>query len=565
MEILMTLKDLLNRAASESGDRVAIRFKHGKQWRTYSYRELRTRVQHVAEMCVDFGVKPGDRVALWRENAPDWQEIYLGIVSVGGIAVPVDAKLQPQEVLHILHDSGAKVLFTAARNYSVLSDIEARLPALKSVVLIGGHSLLPVESAHIEYFDYQERLKFVHIRATSKKRAYDRIGPEPGDLASLIYTSGTTGRQKGAMLTHQNFVSNVESCLDAIAVTSADNFLVLLPLHHSFAFTTTMVIPLYVQCGVSMVENLKTIAQNMAETKPTVMLAVPLLLEKMLVRILEGVDKKTVARFMYHHGLARLVGRGVRKKLGGSLRLIISGGAPADPDVLHGWNRLGMKLVEGYGITETSPVISLNPLNKPRIGTVGKVLPNVEVRIDAPDESGSGEIVVSGPSIMQGYYNNPEATANCLKDGWFYSGDLGYFDKRGYLVINGRQKNLIVNKEGKNIYPEEVEIQMNHSPYILESLCMGYCDEGSVGERVGLIAVPDFGHFDEEAAERGKPFSDEEIRLKVVESVKDQCAHLSGYKRPRCIQVSFEEFQKTSTQKVKRYLYAIDTSKGLEE
>jgi long-chain acyl-CoA synthetase len=564
MEIFMTLKDLLNRAASESGDHVAIRFKNGKQWRTYTYRELRMRVQHVAEMCVAFGVQPGDRVALWRENAPDWQELYLGIVSVGATAVPVDAKLKPQEVLHILHDSGAKVLFTAARNYSVLSDIEARLPALKSVVLMGGHSLLPIESAHIDYFDYQERLKFVHLRATSAKRAYDRVSPEPGDLASLIYTSGTTGRQKGAMLTHQNFISNVESSLDAIAVNSADNFLVLLPLHHSFAFTTTMVIPLYVQCEASMVENLKTIAQNMAETKPTVMLAVPLLLEKMLARIVDGINKKNVARLMYNYGLARLVGRGVRKKLGGSLRLIISGGAPADPDVLRGWNRLGMKLIEGYGITETSPVISLNPINKPRIGTVGKVLPGVEVRIDAPDESGSGEIVVSGASVMQGYHNNPEATAHCLKDGCFYSGDLGYFDKHGYLVINGRQKNLIVNKEGKNIYPEEVEIQIHHSPYILECLCMGYRDEGSVGERVGLIVVPDIGHFDQDAAERGRPFTDEEIRLKVVESVKDQCAHLSGYKRPRCIQVSFEEFQKTSTQKVKRYLYAIDTSKGLD-
>ena len=217
-----------------------------------------------------------------------------------------------------------------------------------------------------------------------------------------------------------------------------------------------------------------------------------------------------------------------------------------------------MKLVEGYGITETSPVISMNPINKPRIGTVGKILPGVEVLIDSPNENGSGEIVVGGLSIMKGYYNNPDATAECMRDGWFYSGDIGYFDKHGYLVINGRKKSLIVNKEGKNIYPEEVEVQVNHSPCILESLCVGYRDDGSVGERVGLIAVPDIGYFDEQP----KTYSDDEIRAEIIATVKEQCSHLSGYKRPRCIQVNFEAFQKTSTQKVKRYLYAIDTSKG---
>lgn len=556
----MTIKDLLDRAASQSGKRIAIRFKKGKHWSTYSYRELRERVKHVAQMCFEFGVEPGDRVALWRENAPDWQEIYLGIVSVGAIAVPVDAKLRQQEVAHILRDAGAKVLFMTARNYALLADIESRLPHLETVVLIGGRSLLPIQSDRVHYFDYQERFNHVNVRATSRGRFYDQVSPAPDDVASLIYTSGTTGRQKGAMLTHRNFVSNVESALGAVTATANDNFLVLLPLHHSFAFTTTLMLPLYLQCEVSMVESLKTIAQNMAETQPTIMLAVPLLLEKMLARIMDGVNQNKTARMIVQCGLGRIVGQGVRKKLGGKLRLIISGGAPADSDVLRGWNRLGLSLVEGYGITETGPVVSLNPMNRPRMGTVGTVLPGVEVRIDAPDESGSGEIVIRSASIMKGYHNNPDATADCLIDGWFYSGDIGYFDPRNYLVINGRKKSLIVNKEGKNIYPEEVEIQVHHSPYILESLCAGYRDDGTVGERVGLIVVPDMAYFDEESSNRDRPYTDAEIRAKVIEEVKKQCAHISGYKRPRCIQVRFEEFEKTSTQKVKRYLYSVDTS-----
>lgn len=556
----MTLKDLLNRAASQSSKRVAIRFKKGKHWYTYSYRELRERVQHVAEICAEAGVKPGDRVALWRENAPDWQEIYLGIVSLGATAVPVDAKLRQQEASHILRDSGVKMIFTSAKNYAVLADIESRLPDLRTVVLIGGRRLLPIESSSIDYFDYTERCQHVHLKAIGAGCAYARQGPEPDDVASLIYTSGTTGRQKGAMLTHRNFVSNVESCLTQLKATADDNFLVLLPLHHSFAFTTTLVLPIYVQCETSMVESLKTIAQNMEEAKPTVMLAVPLLLEKMLARIHDGINKKTAARVMCRCGLVRLVGQGIRKKLGGRLRLIISGGAPADETVLRGWNRLGLALIEGYGITETGPVVSFNPLERPRIGTVGKVLSGVDVRIESPDESGSGEIVIGGGSVMKGYHNNADATAECLRDGWFYSGDMGYFDKHGYLVINGRKKSLIVNKEGKNIYPEEVEIQIHHSPYILECLCLGYRDAGTVGERVGLIVVPDLAHFDECAAKHERSYSDAEIREKVVAEVKKQCVHLSNYKRPRMIQVRFEEFEKTSTQKVKRYLYAMDTS-----
>lgn len=534
-----TIKDVFNVAAKESSERTALRFKQNGQWCTYTYQQMNLRVRRVAQLCSDLGVRPGDRVAIFRENSPEWFELYFGIVGLGATAVPVDAKLREQEISHIFHDCDVSVVFASAKNEPMLNDLKGRLPGLRSIVLLDA--------------SYETQLP-------EDAGAYDRHDPRPDDPASLIYTSGTTGRQKGAVLTHHNFVSNVQSCQKAIDIHKTDNFFLVLPLHHSFAFTASLLLPVFVQCEVSMVENLKTIKANMQETSPTVLLAVPLLLEKMLARIQSGIQQKAAARFLYKAGLARVIGRKIHRELGGALRLIVSGGAPIDPFTLCSWNKLGFAIVEGYGITETSPVLSLNPADAPRVGTVGLPLPDVQIRIVDPDESGSGEIAIKGPNVMQGYYNNPEATADCLRDGWFYSGDLGFFDKAGYLVINGRKKSLIVNREGKNIYPEEVEQQVCKSPYVLECLALGYREPGeTAGERVGLIVVPDQDAFDELETRENRRLSEKEIEETVREEVRRLTAELSNYKRPRQVQIRFEEFEKTTTAKVKRYLYAMDT------
>lgn len=551
-----TIKDVLNRAANESGGRVALRFKRNGVWNTYSYQELKTRARQVSEICASAGVTPGDRVALYRENSPEWFEIYFGIVCMGAIAVPVDVKLREQEVGHIFHDCGVRAVFISARNVSVLEELKESLPRLGCAVLLDAPDHPGPVSDGLDVFSYDVlRDKLADLKA------YDQHNPRPSDPASLIYTSGTTGRQKGAVLTHHNFVSNAKSCQKAIDIHQTDNFLLVLPLHHAFAFTTSLLIPALVQCEVSLVETLKTIKTDMQDTSPTIMLAVPLLLEKMLARILDNIQKKTVARFLYKAGLAKLIGRKVHRELGGALRLIVSGGAPIDPDTLQAWNKLGFSIVEGYGITETAPVLSLNPPEKPRIGTVGLPLPDVEIKIMDPGPDGSGEIVIKGPNVMQSYYNNPEATAECLHDGWFYSGDLGYFDTSGYLVINGRKKSMIVNREGKNIYPEEVEQQIHKSPAILECLVMGYREPGeTAGERVGLIAVPDQEFFDAMEISEGRRLSEKEIEETVRTEVKRLSQAISEYKRPRCVQIRFEEFEKTTTAKIKRYLYAINTT-----
>lgn len=557
----MTIKECLNRAADESPDAIALRYKQEGAWETTTYGQLRERVWHVSEMLVSRGVEKGDRVAIYRENSPEWYELYHGIVGIGAIAVPVDAKLREQEVAHVFHDCGVSVVFASCRYAEVLAEMKERVRSLRTIVMLDCEGKYRHLCEKVDHHAYEDMRQEVSEAAMGEGRAFDRMSPEESSAASLIYTSGTTGRQKGAMLSHRNFMSNVESILKAIEFTKEDNVVLILPLHHSFAFTTTVLVPLYMQCQVTMVENLKTIKADMADTAPTVMLAVPLLLEKMLARVMDGINANKGATLMYRFGLAKVVGRKVKAGLGGALRLVVSGGAPISPATLRAWSKLGFCIIEGYGITETAPVLSANPTKAPRIGTVGLPLEGVEIKIKNPNPEGIGEIIVRGDNVMQGYYNNPEETAKVLVDGWYHTGDLGRFDEAGYLVISGRKKSLIVNREGKNIYPEEVERQVLESAYVLECLAMGYREpDEDAGERVGLVVVPNLEVFDAREEQEGRRLSDQQIEALVREDVREKLAALSDYKRPRKIEVRFEEFEKTTTQKIKRYLYAIDTA-----
>ncbi len=563
----MNIKTALAETVARRSESIALRFKSQGAWLTRTYRELQDRAAQVAELLHAHGVRPGDRVALFRENSPEWPEIYYGMVAFGAVAVPIDAKLKEQEVAHILADSGARALFAGVASYPLLSYIEDPLKKLEYIFLIGGQAPAPVAGRRrIQYFDYESSLAAQAAAINRPGRAYDRHTPADHDIASLIYTSGTTGRQKGAMISHGNFIANVDSALKAMPIlTAEDRFLLILPLHHSFAFTSTLLVPMRVGAEIALVESLKTIGENMAEVQPSVMMVVPLLLEKMYYKIMAGLKKKPLAFALVKCGGARVVGRGLLKKLGGRLRLMVSGGAPCDPAIIHGWEKFGIPVREGYGLTEASPVVCLNPMELNKPGAVGKALPDVELKIANPNELGVGELLVRGPNVMLGYYNNPDATAEVIRDGWLHTGDLAAIDADGFVTISGRCKSLIVNREGKNIYPEEVEYQLSKSPFILESLVLGYRAPGErVGERVGVIVVPNQEAIDQHARQHHLKLADRDIEDLVRKEVKRQCKQLSDYKWPRRIQVRFEEFEKTSTAKIKRYLYAIDTTRPEE-
>jgi long-chain acyl-CoA synthetase len=558
----MTIRDLLRRSAVEYGDRVALRYKRAGKWQTMTYRELARRAARVGALLRSGGLQSGDRVGLYMDNGPEWAEIYFGIAATGMAAVPVDAKLREQEAAHVLRHSGARVVFAGPRTYAVLREMESLLPDLAQVFLIEADGVLPSDSerAAVRYAAYEAaRGALSDPGDPSEEGFFPGEAPGEDDPASIIYTSGTTGRPKGAMLSHGNFCANVESCSQTIAVRPDDHFLLVLPLHHSFAFTSNLLFPVSTGCEISVVESLKTVGENIRELSPTVLIAVPLLLEKMYARILAGLKEKKLVYALFRAGLKAPVRRKIAERLGGKLRLVISGGAPASVEVLRGFSDLGVCILEGYGLTETAPVLTLNPLEAPKPGTVGKPLPSVEIRVDAPNAEGIGELCARGPNVMKGYFLNDDATREVMRAGWFCTGDLGRIDADGYVTITGRKKSLIVNREGKNIYPEEVEAAICQSPFVLECLVLGYSANGETGERVGVIVVPDQEQIDQAADRGGEALSDAGLRERIKAEVRRTTGGLADYKRPRRIQIRGEEFEKTSTSKIKRYLYELSS------
>ena len=556
-EVPHTIRGLLQQAALSQPNAVALRHKQNGTWLEISYRDLLHRTKTVSEILCKLEQKSGSRIALFFDNEYRWPEIYLGISSVDRTAVPIDAKLREQEVAHVLRDSEASVVVVSKKTYALVREISSQLDQLKHVIIIDGEELIPKEKTDISYHNYETLFEDQKEASEATTSYFEKIIPESTDIASIIYTSGTTGRQKGAMLTHDNFCSNITALKQMIDIHLHDNFLLVLPLHHVFAFTANLLLPLASGSSISFVESLRTIGENTREVSPTILIGVPLLLDKMYAKIKAGLKKNKLASCMFAVGLRKPVIKGILKNLGGKLRVAVVGGAPSDPAMIRGFQQIGIPVLEGYGLTETAPVLTLNPFDAPKPGSIGRSLPNVDLRIDSPNESGIGEIVASGPNIMAGYYNNPAATKEVIRDGWFFTGDMGYIDEEGYLFITGRQKNMIVNREGKNIYPEEVEIQIMSSPYILECIALGYKNPNETGEKVGLIVVPNQDAIDDESEHRKHTLSDPEVEELLRTEVKKISQDLAQYKRPRCIQIRAEEFEKTSTSKVKRYLYAI--------
>ena len=553
---MSTIRQLLEQAVARNPEGVALRFKVGREWRTRAYGELLARVRQVSQILPGLGVGPGTKVALMMENRPEWIEAYLGLACCGVTVVPIDAKLTEREVTHILRDSGALCMIASARIRALIHDLPADLADLKQVVLLDGAAGIEGCCRNVPCSDYEQLLAAGAAVSAGEDAFFAQHVAAPDDVASIIYTSGTTGRPKGAMLTHHAFYSDITAALEYIEGHQDDNFLLVLPLHHALAFTANLLAPLALAAESSLVESLRTVGENVREVSPTVMIAVPLLVEKMYARIRERLDSSVAVRLMMRLGLRRLVAKRVLASLGGRLRVIIVGGAPSSVAVLDGFQSLGVPVLEGYGLTETAPIATISPIREARHGSVGKALPGVEVRIVDPNSEGIGEIAVRGPILMRGYYRNEAATREVFDGDWFLTGDLGRLADDGYLSITGRRKSLIVNREGKNIYPEEVEACLNGGASILESLVLGFTAHGETGERVGAIVVPDLESIHQTTG--GAPLSDAQVTDLLREEVRRMGTQLAAYKRPRRIQVRFEEFEKTTTQKVKRYLYTID-------
>ena len=556
----MTIRSYLEKFAQETPQATALRYFEAKDWHARSWADFLAGVRAVAEAYGPrFALCPrAENVALMLPNGPEWMEAYLACSGAGVGVVPLDPKLHSAEVEYILKDSGAVVVTTDKAHLDLMRLIAPNLPDLRAVVLVDAGEVGPDALGDVPLFDYVALKSDPETvrRAAGHEAWYGTHVAQEEDVASIIYTSGTTGKPKGAMLTHANFIADIEGALrafDDMTVDGNDTLLVVLPLFHAFSFCTNFVLGLFRGCQMAFVRSLYTIGEDIRVLQPTIVMSVPLLAEKMFDRIDAKIKASKKARFLMAVGLGGLVRHNVRKGLGGRLRFMIVGGAPCPKHVLEGFRRLALPVLEGYGLTECSPVVSIAGPKVAKIGTIGLKLANIEIRLADQNEQGVGELQVKGPITMKGYCHNEAATAEAFDGDWLTTGDLASIDEIGLISIRGRKKALIVNREGKNIYPEEVEARIGADPVVADCVVVGYTTGGIPGEKVGCVVHPNTDLLKEMNGGVEMPWPEAE---KIAQRrVHAQCQHLADYKRVRKVVVSKEPLARTSIQKVRRVAY----------
>ncbi len=549
----MNLFAAFETVAARQPDRLALQIREDAGYRRLACGEVVRQGRALAAALVRAGLRPGDRVALLSENRPEWIVVYFAATAAGGTAVPLDVQLSDGEIANVLEHAGCRMGIASGKQ-------APRLLALRGERALSLVVDLDAEASEGRLLSFRAVLG---DPASAEAVSLPNVVEDA--LASILYTSGTTGTPKGVMLTHGNFLANTRSVLDVRLVNADDNLLALLPLHHAFAFTAQLFL-LYSGARLTFPASLKgpDLIACMQETGVTLLVGVPQLFYMLHKGIFKEIERRPspvrwllrsllrLSGVLHPRGinLGRIVFAPVHRKFGGRLRILASGGARLDPAIAGDFLALGFTMTEGYGLTETAPVVCINPLDRMRPGSVGIPLPGVEVKIVNPNPDGVGEIAIRGANVMQGYYENPAATAEVMQDGWFLSGDLGFLATDGYLTITGRAKEVIVLSSGKNIYPEEVEEQYLKSPYIREICLVPQTAERGGAEVEGLLALvlPDLDYFRAE----GMTNVFETVRW----DMENIGRNLPPYKRPTGLVIVKEEFPRTRLGKIQRHLVA---------
>lgn len=499
-----------------------------------------------------------EKIAVIGENSYKWFVTYMATVCGTGIIVPLDKELPGNEILNLLKRSKAKCIVYSSKKKEVVDELRKDLP--KDMIYV---EMDKEESDEIAYSFDKLILEGKELIDTGNHE-YINKKIDPNEFKVLLFTSGTTSQSKGVMLSHGNLASNVNSIEHVYGELANKRFLSFLPIHHTYEFTITYLTVL--SCGgtVGICEGLKYIVQNLVELKPEAISCVPLLVDNIKRKLEKGINKenkqglvKNMMKMTSFLGNAKIdVRRKLFKKihenLGGKLKHILAGAAPMDKETIDFMEGLGFVVLQGYGLTETSPLVAGTPLNNRKSGTVGIPVKDVEVRIDLKEDEveNSGEIMVKGPNVMLGYYEDEAETKKVLKKGWFYTGDIGYFDNSGNLVIAGRTKNVIVTSNGKNIYPEEIENLINKIPLVSESMVYGFGDDpNNITVAVKLTLDEE---YIEETYASNRP-SDEKIYELIWEEIKSVNRKLVPYKAVKKLEIKKDEFKKTTTLKIKRF------------
>jgi long-chain acyl-CoA synthetase len=574
-----TLNQLFFEAVSKYNRPDALQVKTGGTYRPISHNEVADRVRHAARGLSSLGVRRGDRVAILSENRPEWAVADFACLTIGLTDVPIYPTLPADQIAYMLKDSGAVAIFVSNKTQAEkIREIRSQLPALKTVI---GFDDVP-GLTNMSIAELEKRGAQGENKESIKTYREDALTVKPDDLATIIYTSGTTGEPKGVMLTHDNIYGNVAASRTAIPFEGRDVALSFLPLSHIFERMGGHYLMFATGTSIAYAESIDAVPVNMQEVRPTLVLSVPRLYEKMFARVLEsaltgGFLKKQI--FFWARGVAdrwaneKLAGRepggllaqqyAIAQKLvfsklkartGGRLRYFVSGGAPLSPDINKFFFAAGLTILEGYGLTETSPVITVNTPQNFRIGTVGKVVDGVEVKI-----ADDGEILTRGPYVMKGYYNKPDATREAIDpDGWFHTGDIGEL-RDGFLAITDRKKDIIVTAGGKKVAPQPLENKVKTNKYVAQAVMIG-----DKRKFPSMLIVPNFDQLERWAAKRNIIWTDRAqllrmptIQAKMEKEVNEELEGAAHFEMPKKIGLlehdfSIERGELTPTQKVKR-------------
>ncbi len=554
---ISTIKELISSSTKLFGDNAAFKVKNekGGKYQDVTYKVLKHQIEALGTKLIEMGLK-GSKIAIIGDSCYEWVLTYLTTINGVGIAVPLDKELPEEELHSHIRSAECDAIFYAGNYGKSFENLH-----IKHKVNI---SVKQDETVLAGEWKIADLIKQGAELLRKGDKSYVDIEIDPYAMTVILFTSGTTESSKGVMLSHNNLASNIMATSQICKVYPTDTTLSILPIHHTFECTLGIMTILYAGASVAFCEGLKYIAKNMVEAKVSILVGVPLIFEGLYEKIWkqaqkQGQEKKlrtgiSISKKLQKVGIdaRKRLFKDIHEKFGGRLRLIITGAAGIDPNVCRGFEDFGLKVLQGYGLTETAPLIAGTPDTSDtykKAGSVGPAIPGVEIKIIDKDEDGIGEIICRGPNTMLGYFNDPERTANVLKDGWFYTGDLGFFDNREFLYIAGRKKNVIVTKNGKNIYPEEVEYYLNSSKYIEESFVEGLYDEKTDETIVSAQLRP---NYEEIKDEFGVDIDDDKVESILKGAIDQYNDKMPIYKRVRNFVVRKEEFVKTTTKKIKR-------------
>lgn len=551
------LRDMLRQSVEQYGESTAfmVKKKRGGPYTDVSMRQFSDDVDALGTALLRH-TPAGSRVAILAETRYEWYVSYLAVTNGTGIVVPLDKELPGQEIAGMLNRAEVDVLIYAASKQSLVDEIRDHIPGVKKYICMDR----PGEGQEAHYF--RDLLEEGRNLLAEGDRAFLDAPIDPEAMTILLFTSGTTDKAKAVMLSQKNICANLEGMCSMLYIGPGDRFLSVLPLHHTYECTCGFLCPLYRGCTIAVCEGLLQITQNIKESKPTMILVVPLMLELFhraimkkakatpeMARKFEFGRKLTRTLRRFGIDLRRKIFAPVHENFGGNLRMLISGGASIDPQILKDMQDLGIAALQGYGLTECAPILALNRDVDFNDRAAGLPLPGVEMRVIDRDEEGIGEIIGRGPNVMLGYYKNPEATAEVIdEEGFYHTGDLGYIDKEGFVIVTGRKKNVIISKNGKNIFPEEIESLLSLSPYVAESLVSG---ESNEHDDV-IITAEIFPDMEAVGERLGADPDEEGIQALLEAEVKKVNEQLVSYKRVRRVLYRDSEFEKTTSRKIRR-------------